>query len=203
MRLGFLILVLAGCAAPARVTAPPSRELAAELEPGEPEAEAPGLVDLDFAEADLKSVVEAIGAQAGRRIRVGRELQERVTIALAACPWMDALRVVAQLTRCQVFEDADGLLLWRPPCSVVLDFTGANLRDLLPLLAAYVGQELTIDPGIEGTVSWRFQKTAFAAPDEVPLSQTEFEEALRALAWPNEVVRKKGVWLVRKAKELR
>lgn len=102
-------------------------------------------IDLNVEGADLAQVVARIAEQAGVPIAVDPDVHERVSAALTGVPWREALEVLARLARCEVVE-ARGRLLVRRPEEVLLDFTAADVRTLLELLAAYGGHSLVIAP---------------------------------------------------------
>jgi len=50
----------------------------------------------------LRDVIDQISRQAGVNIVVEPQIHEKVTINLRDIPWMEAVQVIAQLTKCEV-----------------------------------------------------------------------------------------------------
>lgn len=126
-------------------------------------------VTLDLQDVDLRAAVDALARQAGRNILVGRHVDERVTLSLRDVAWTEALRALAGLARCRIEPLRGGILSLTQPPAVTIQFTDANIRTVIQLLAAYSGKNVVIEPAVTGQLTMNFQ--------EVP-----WDEALLALA---------------------
>lgn len=110
-------------------------------------------IHVDVDNVDLQEVMERIGRQVGRNILVDPSVQEIVSVSLRDIPWREAVDVIARMTRCEVEERAGGILVLTQPPKVTIQFTDANVRTVLQLLAAYSGKNIIISPRVTGTVT--------------------------------------------------
>jgi type II secretory pathway component GspD/PulD (secretin) len=109
-------------------------------------------IDVSVEDADLRDVMDEIGRRVGRNIIVEPEIHEKVTISLRKIPWRDAVDVIAKMTKCEVEQRGSILVLTQPP-KVTIQFTDANVRTVLQLLAAYSGKNIIISPEVHGDVT--------------------------------------------------
>jgi len=110
-------------------------------------------IHVDVEDANLADVMEQIGRQVGRNILVDPNVQERVTTSLRDIPWREAVDVIARMTRCEVETRPGGILILTQPPKVTIQFTDANVRTVLQLLAAYSGKNIIISPEVRGRVT--------------------------------------------------
>jgi type II secretory pathway component GspD/PulD (secretin) len=110
-------------------------------------------IHIDVDNVDLADVMDLIGRQVGRNILVDPTVQESVTVSLRDIPWREAVDVIARMTRCEVEERPGGILVLTQPPKVTIQFTDANVRTVLQLLAAYSGKNIIISPKVAGTVT--------------------------------------------------
>jgi hypothetical protein len=112
-------------------------------------------VTLAAKELSLEDAVAEISRQAGVPLIVSPDVPrtEKVAIPFADTPWREALDAVAKATRCTLQPLADGAILVEQPSRVTLQFTDANVRTVLQLLAAYVGANIFIGPEVRGDVT--------------------------------------------------
>jgi type II secretory pathway component GspD/PulD (secretin) len=110
-------------------------------------------IDVDFDGEDLANVMEAIGRQVGRNILVDPNVRETVRVSLRDIPWREAVDVIARMTRCEVEERPGGILVLTQPPKVTIQFTDANVRTVLQLLAAYSGKNIIIAPDVAGQIT--------------------------------------------------
>lgn len=110
-------------------------------------------INVDVEGVDLADVMEQIGRQVGRNILVDPNVQETVRVSLRDIPWREAVDVIARMTRCEVEERPGGILLLTQPPKVTIQFTDANVRTVLQLLAAYSGKNIIISPDVHGNVT--------------------------------------------------
>jgi type II secretory pathway component GspD/PulD (secretin) len=110
-------------------------------------------IHIDVDNVDLADVMDLIGRQVGRNILVDPTVQESVTVSLRDIPWREAVDVIARMTRCEVEERPGGILVLTQPPKVTIQFTDANVRTVLQLLAAYSGKNIIISPRVNGTVT--------------------------------------------------
>lgn len=120
---------------------------------GVPRGGASQRIHVDVENVDLQEVMERIGRQVGRNILVDPSVQETVTVSLRDIPWREAVDVIARMTRCEVEERAGGILVLTQPPKVTIQFTDANVRTVLQLLAAYSGKNIIISPRVDGKVT--------------------------------------------------
>jgi hypothetical protein len=130
---------------------------------------ATGRIDVEFEDVDLADVMEQIGRQMGRTILVDPDVEEVVRVSFRDIPWMEAVYVIARMTRCDVEERPGGILLLTQPPVVTLQFNDANVHTVLRLLAAYSGKNIVIGSGVRGTVT-------------VDLKEVHWLRALHAIA---------------------
>lgn len=154
--LGFLLLglFLVGCPAPA---GPPP--LVVKLStPGQGQvawigsAAGPRL-KIECEDSDLADVMDAIGRVTGRNLLVDPNVSEAVTVSLNAIPAREAVEVLAKMTRCEVEDRGNGVLLLTQPGAPVLHFEDADVRTVLQLLAAYRGHDIVLPDSLKGSVS--------------------------------------------------
>ena len=117
---------------------------------------------------DLSVLMERIGQQVGRNILVDSTVQESVSVSLRDIAWREAVDVIAKMTRCEVEVRPGGILLLTQPPKVTIQFTDANVRTVLQLLAAYSGKNVIISPEVTGNVT-------------LDLKEVHWERALRAI----------------------
>ncbi|HZU98964.1 MAG TPA: hypothetical protein VFF73_19810 [Planctomycetota bacterium] len=109
-------------------------------------------IDVNVEDADLREVMDEIGRRVGRNIIVEPDVHERVTITLRQIPWLDAVNVIAKLTKCELERKGEIYVLSQPP-KVTIQFTDANVRTVLQLLAAYSGKNIIIAPEVHGEIT--------------------------------------------------
>ncbi|MCO5167689.1 MAG: hypothetical protein M9894_15180 [Planctomycetes bacterium] len=126
-------------------------------------------VTLRVVDADLRRVVSDLARQAGQNVVVEPHIDERVTLDLRDVLWSEALRLVASSARCRVEPRGDGVLALTQPPRVSIQFTDANIRVVLQLLAAYSGKNVVIESGVTGNIT-------------LDLKEVPWDEALLALA---------------------
>lgn len=110
-------------------------------------------INVDVEDAELTDVMDQIGRQVGRNILVEPNVKETVSVSLHEIPWREAVDVIARMTRCEVEERPGGILLLTQPPKVTIQFTDANVRTVLQLLAAYSGKNIIIAPEVQGRVT--------------------------------------------------
>lgn len=113
-------------------------------------------VDLPAGELDLDAAVRLLGVPLAVEPRVQTSEVGR-TIRLEAAsdlPWQEALRRVAAAARCQVLpQGREELLTLTQPPRVTIQFTEANVRTVLQLLAAYSGKNIVLSGEVAGQVT--------------------------------------------------
>jgi len=72
---------------------PADLEPAAEVQPA-PEPEAPGLISIDFKDADIRQVMRVIALKSGVDIVAGPAVEGLITIKLTNVPWEQALDII-------------------------------------------------------------------------------------------------------------
>lgn len=110
-------------------------------------------IDLDVTKKDLREVMEFIGQKVGRNILVSPGVTAEVTVTLRDIPWLDAVKIIARLTKCDIEEAAEGVLLLTQPPKVTIQFAQAQVRTVLQLLAAYSGKNIIIAPEVKGDIT--------------------------------------------------
>jgi hypothetical protein len=66
-------------------------------------------VTVEADDADLREVIDQIARQAGVNIVVEPQIHEKVTIHLRDIYWLEAVQVIAQLTKCELNELRGGV----------------------------------------------------------------------------------------------
>lgn len=66
-------------------------------------------VSFEADDADLRDVIDTISRQAGVNIVLEPNIHEKVTLTLRDVPWMEAVQLLAQRTRCDVNLLRDGV----------------------------------------------------------------------------------------------
>ncbi|MDC3378919.1 hypothetical protein OAX78_01375 [Planctomycetota bacterium] len=110
-------------------------------------------IHVDVENVDLRDVMDYIGRQVGKNILVDPSVHETVTVSLRDIAWQEAVFIIARMTRCEVEELRGGILVLTQPPKVTIQFTEANVRTVLQLLAAYSGKNIIIAPQIQGLVT--------------------------------------------------
>jgi hypothetical protein len=110
-------------------------------------------IDVDVERRDLREVIAEVASRGAVNAVVDAGIEEQVSIALRAIPARQAVEVLARMGRCEV-EELPGqvLVLHRPP-AVSIQFTDANVRTVLQLLAAYAGKSIILAPDVTGTIT--------------------------------------------------
>lgn len=72
-------------------------------------------INITHEEQDLADLVEQIGARVGRTILVDPDVSETVSINLPSLPWRELIDVLAKMTRCEVEERPDGVIVLSQP----------------------------------------------------------------------------------------
>lgn len=147
------LLVMAGGATPAFAQGEGPSPLDAGGLTGARTGGASQRIHVDVDRVDLALVMERIGRQVGRNILVDPTVQETVTVSLRDIPWREAVDVIARMTRCEVEERTGGILVLTQPPKVTIQFTDANVRTVLQLLAAYSGKNIIISPNVRGEIT--------------------------------------------------
>jgi hypothetical protein len=129
-------------------------------------------ISLEARDEDLDQVVARIAEAAGRNILVEPNVTEKVTVSLQDLRWTELLRTVANMTSCRIRELPGGVLVLAQPPKVTLQFTDANIRTVLQLLAAYSGKNVVIEEDVVGSVT-------------LDLKEVPWDEALLTLARAN------------------
>lgn len=156
---------VAELAAPTPVAPPPPEPAA----PPKPEAPEPTLdpwarraqgpvdagrpIDVTADGRDLRDVIADIASSARLNAVVDPGVEEQVTVSLAAIPAREAVELVARMSRCEVEELPGGVLVVYRPSAVSIQFTDANVRTVLQLLAAYAGKSIVVAPDVAGTLT--------------------------------------------------
>lgn len=108
-------------------------------------------IDVEFDDVDLRVAMQQISDQVGHEIRVAPDVHETLTVSLREIPWREAVNVIARMTRCEVVE-RDGALVLEQCSIVTIQFTDADVRTVLQLLAAYQGKEIELPESLQGRV---------------------------------------------------
>jgi type II secretory pathway component HofQ len=117
-------------------------------------SQASARVDLDCLDADLAEVMDELGRLVGRNILVSPNVSESVTVSLENIPWLEAVEVLAKMTRCEVDERDNGLILLTQPAEIMIQGT-EDLRTVLQLVAAHRGHDIVVPESLSGSVKVR------------------------------------------------
>ncbi len=110
-------------------------------------------LDVSVEQAELRDVVEDLARRSGQNIIVEPNVEGTVSLTLRNVAWRDALDVIARMTESRIEEAPGGILILRQDPHVTLQFTDANVRTVLQLLAAYSGKNIVVSPDVAGTVT--------------------------------------------------
>ncbi len=110
----------------------------------------PPLVSLHARDTDLADLIAEVSSQTGKTFAVATDVHEAVTLDLHEVPWARAVAFLAKMARCTVIEHAEGLYTVEQPPRVTIQFTDANVRTVLQMLASYAGKTITIDNDVKG-----------------------------------------------------
>lgn len=110
-------------------------------------------IDIDVVDKDLREVVSEIGRRVGQNIRVSPGIEETITLELRDLNWVYVLSIIAKTCRCKISREEGGVIVLTQPEKVTIEFSDANVRTVLVLLAAYTGKNIVLDPEIRGSVS--------------------------------------------------
>jgi len=104
-------------------------------------------------EVDLRDVMDEIGRRVGKNIVVEPDIHEKVQpLTLRKIPWLEAVQVIVKMSKCEL-EQRGALYVVTQPPKVTIQFTDANVRTVLQLLAAYSGKNIIISPEVQGNVT--------------------------------------------------
>jgi len=150
-------LVLVGCPEPA--SSRPAvlvrySELALTRSVASVGSQAPARIDVDCEDADLAEAADEIGLLVGRNILVDPNVSESVTVTLQSIPWLEALEVIAKMTRCEVRHLDGGVILLTQPAEITIQGS-EDLRTVLQLVAAKRGHNVTLPDSLSGSVEVR------------------------------------------------
>lgn len=98
--------------------------------------------------------MDELGRIVARNVLVDPNVSESVTVSLKGIPWTEAVEVVAKMTRCEVEERGNGVILLTQPAEITIQGT-EDLRTVLQLVAAYRGHNITIPESLSGFVDVR------------------------------------------------
>jgi hypothetical protein len=92
-------------------------------------------VTVSVEDADIRDVMDEISRRIGRRIVVEPDVHEKVTLSLHQIPWRELIRVIANLTRCEI-DGRDGAIVLYQPSGVRISCNPPMpVRTTLELLA--------------------------------------------------------------------
>jgi hypothetical protein len=132
------LLALGGAAAAVAAHRPPLR---------------PPEVSVHASEEDLGAVVARIAREARTPIFIDPRVRERVTLDIERRAWPEALDLLAKRANCVIRPLGDGALVLEQPPRVTIQFTDANVRTVLQLIAAYTGKNIIISPEVHGDMT--------------------------------------------------
>ena len=81
---------------PAAQPAEPAPAPAASTQPAGSVTEEPGLIVIDYNEADIQSVLRTLASKAGRNVIMGDEIIGKVTVHLENVPYEEAMQLIAE-----------------------------------------------------------------------------------------------------------
>jgi hypothetical protein len=110
----------------------------------------PPNVTVHARDTNLADVIADVSSQTGKNFGVATDVHEILTLDLHDVPWRRAVAFLARTARCTVFEHAEGLCTIEQPPRVTIQFTDANVRTVLKLLASYAGKQISIDNDVKG-----------------------------------------------------
>lgn len=117
------------------------------------------LVNIDVVDQDFRAVCESIAELAKANLVVAPRIDERITVQLRQIPWRQALKLICRMCGCEIERGTGGLLLVTQPPRVTIQFSDANVRTVLQLLAAYSGKNIVISDDVKGQVTCDLKNT--------------------------------------------
>ncbi|MFC1706376.1 type II secretion system protein GspD [Planctomycetota bacterium] len=104
-------------------------------------------------ERDLRSVIREIERKAGVNIYVDSGIEEVVSVRLINLPWRQVLEVVARDAGVEIERRAERLYVLTQPPRVFMEFSDADIRAVLDLLARQAGKNIVIGDEVRGNVT--------------------------------------------------
>ena len=127
-------------------------------------------INVDVEDAALPQVLWGIGEALGCAVVCGPGAsEERITVNLREIGAREALDVITAMVRADVEQLPGGSLVVHYEPRVTIQFTDANVRTVLQLLAAYSGKNIIISPEVTGSVT-------------LDLREVRWDRALQAIA---------------------
>ncbi|HBP19110.1 MAG TPA: hypothetical protein DEA08_15150, partial [Planctomycetes bacterium] len=121
-------------------------------------------VNVDVEESQLADVLAQLGRTGGLNLVAEDGIEEEVSCALYDLSLGSAARALAYLTGCELELTHGGAVLFRQRPRLRLDFQDAPIGSLGPLIGAYSGTNLLVDPKLTQRVSLHLED---ARADEV------------------------------------
>lgn len=118
-----------------------------------PTTEDSDYVNLDVKDKDLDEVLKSISRQINVNVIADSNVKEKVTVTLDQVEWRNALKVIAERTRCKIVEESDRLIRFTQPPSISMEFQDAEVKVVLDLLAKQAGTNIVMASDIQGKIS--------------------------------------------------
>ena len=110
-------------------------------------------LDVEAADQEVRAVLADIGRRAGVTIVVDRRVQGTLSLRLRQVSWRDAVKLIADRTRCTIEDLPGGGVLLRQPRRISLQLTDADVRVALLLIARFGDRSIVIGPEVRGRVT--------------------------------------------------
>ena len=110
-------------------------------------------VDLRVEQRDLADVVQYLRERSGANIVLMNQGEKPITLELTNVSWRDALDLAAEQAGCIVDEGQGGVLVVDKPVRVNYSTKGADVVEIIELIAKLSGANIVVAPEVTGTLS--------------------------------------------------
>ncbi len=110
-------------------------------------------VDLRVEQRDLADVVQYLRERSGANIVLMNQGEKPITLELTNVTWRDALDLAAEQAGCIVDEGQGGVLVVDRPVRVTYSTKGADVVEIIELIAKLSGANIVVAPEVTGSLS--------------------------------------------------
>lgn len=120
------------------------------------------LISIDVRDKPFSDIIEGIREQTNKNIIYDDEIKDvYVTIKLVQLPWLMVLKTIAKRHNCIVEELDLQVIKISKPAVVRMEFSGADIRDVIDQIAGLANKNIIISEAVKGPVNLRLHDVAW------------------------------------------
>ncbi|WP_372371313.1 secretin N-terminal domain-containing protein [Candidatus Uabimicrobium sp. HlEnr_7] len=120
------------------------------------------LISIDVRDKPFSDIIEGIREQTNKNIIYDDEIKDvYVTIKLVQLPWLMVLNTIAKRHNCLVEELDLQVIKVSKPAVVRMEFSGADIRDVIDQIAGLANKNIIISEAVKGPVNLRLHDVAW------------------------------------------